>query len=126
MEQVKAQENRKGGRPKKIIQRDQQITVVCTLLERKAIEYKAKSISLTKSEYLRQIGLTGKIDMHKKVLPKEVLQLTGNLNHIAANLNQVAKKRNSMDELNAIERAELQQLSRQFKELAGEIKKYLQ
>ena len=126
MEQVKRENNNTGGRPKKIIKRDQQITVVCTLVKRKAIEHKSKSTGLTKSEYLRQIGLTVKIDMHKKVFPTEVLQLTANLNHIAANLNQVAKKRNSMDELNAIERAELQQLSRQFKELAGEIKKYLQ
>jgi len=62
MEQVKRQKNSKGGRPKKIIKRDQQITVVCTLLERKTIEYKAKSIGLSYSEYLRQIGLTGKID----------------------------------------------------------------
>ena len=96
------------------------------MIERKAIEHKAKSSSLTNSEYLRQMGLTGKIDSRFKVLPKEVLQLTAALNHIGANLNQVTKKRNSLDELNAIERAELNQLSRQVKELAGEIKKHLQ
>jgi hypothetical protein len=62
--------------------------------------------------------------MNRKVLPKEVLQLSATLNHMAANLNQVAKKRNSLDELNAIERAELNQLSRQVKELAGEIKNH--
>ncbi len=125
MEQVKGYGNRKGGRPKKLIKRDQQITVMCTLLERKTIGLKAKSTGFSNSEYLRQLGLTGKIDMHKKVLPKEVLLLSATLNHMAANLNQVAKKRNSMDELNAIERAELQQQSRQLKELAGEIKNYL-
>jgi peptidoglycan hydrolase CwlO-like protein len=126
MEQVERKFNRKGGRPRKAVKRDQQITVACSLIERKAIENKAKSSSLTNSEYLRQMGLTGKIDNRLKVLPKEVLQLTAALNHLSANLNQVAKKRNSLDELNAIERAELNQLSRQVKELVGEIKKYVQ
>lgn len=126
MEEVKKYSKHKGGRPQKAVKRDQLLGVKCTLVERKAIEYKAKSAGLTTSEYLRQMGLTGKIDMRRKVLPKEVLQVTGTLNHMAANLNQIAKKRNSLDELNAIERAELQQLSRQFKELAGEIKNHVQ
>jgi hypothetical protein len=126
MEEVQQHRNSKGGRPKKMVKRDQQITVACSLVERKAIEYKAKTAGLTNSEYLRQMGLTGKVDRRQKVLPKEVLQLTGTLNHLAANLNQVAKKRNSLDELNAIERSELQQQSRQLKQLAGEIKKFIE
>jgi peptidoglycan hydrolase CwlO-like protein len=126
MEQVERKFNRKGGRPKKAVKRDQQITVACSLIEKNVIEQKAKYSNLTNSEYLRQMGLTGKIDSRLKVLPKEVLQLTAALNHMGANLNQVAKKRNSLDELNAIERAELNQLSRRVKELAGEIKKHLQ
>ena len=56
------------------------------------------------------------------MLPREVLQLTATLNHTAANLNHIARKRNSMDEMNAIEQTELNQLSRQVKELADEIK----
>ena len=72
------------------------------------------------------MGLNGKIDMQKKVLPKEVLLFTANLNHLAANMNQVAKKRNQNDELNALERAELQHLSGTLKQLASEIKTYLQ
>lgn len=126
MEEGKKYIKSKGGRPHKTVKRDQLVGVKCTLVERKAIEYKAKLTGLTISEYLREMGLTGKIDMHKMTLPKEVLQVTATLNHVAANLNQIAKKRNSFDELNAIERAELQQLSGQFKKLAGEIKNYLQ
>lgn len=94
--------------------------------EKKVIAEKAKAVSLTNSEYLRQMGLNGKIDSRLKILPKEVLQLTAALNHLGANLNQIAKKRNSLDELNAIERAVLHQQSKQAKELAGEIKKYIQ
>ena len=122
---MKGYGNRKGGRPKKLIKRDHQITVMCSLPERDTMELKAKTADLSNSEYLRQMGLTEKVDMLKKVLPNEVLMLTATLNHMAANLNQVAKKRNSMDKLNAIGRAELQQQSRQLKELAGEIKHYL-
>jgi hypothetical protein len=53
------------------------------------------------------MGLTGKIDRREKALPKEVLELTGTLNHMAANLNQIAKKRNGVEELNALDRATL-------------------
>jgi hypothetical protein len=44
----------------------------------------------------------------------------------AANMNQVAKKRNKNDELNAIERAELTILSSHIKRRSEDIKKYLQ
>ena len=75
---------------------------------------------------MRHMSLTGKIDMREKALPKEVLQLSGTLNHLAANMNQVAKKRNSNDELNALERANLQVGAAEIKRVAQEIKTYLQ
>lgn len=115
----------KGGRPKKAVRCDQKLTVMCTLIERKVIEAKAKVALLTVSEFLRKLALSGKIDRQEKVLPKEVLSFTATLNHMAANLNQIAKKRNGIDELNALERAELQYFSEQFKQLANDIKTYL-
>ncbi len=115
----------KGGRPKKNIKRSEQLAVMCTLVERTVIERKAKNADVSISEFLRTLALKGQVDRQQKVLPKEVLQFTGTLNHIAANLNQIAKKRNSFDELNALERAELQHLSGQFKQLAKDIKNYL-
>jgi len=127
MEGVKAKgagPARKGGRPKKAVKCDQKLTVMCTLIERKVIEAKAKVASLTVSEFLRNLALSGKIDRHQKVFPKEVLSFTATLNHMAANLNQIAKKRNGIDELNALERAELQYFSGQFKQLANDIKTY--
>jgi DNA invertase Pin-like site-specific DNA recombinase len=60
----------KGGRPKKEEKRDQVISIKCSLRERTAIEDRAKIVGLTVSEYLREAGLTGKIDGSKKVLPK--------------------------------------------------------
>ena len=115
----------KGGRPHTPIKKDQLLAMKCNIIERNIIETKAKYVSLTVSEYLRELALNGKIDMANKALPKEVLILTGTLNHLAANLNQIAKKRNGIEELNALERAALEVQSRDLKKLAEEIKSYL-
>lgn len=115
----------KGGRPVKAIKRNKLLGVKCSIIEKKVIELKAKNSGLTVSEFLRELGLTGKIDMRKMALSKEILQFTGTLNHLAANMNQVAKKRNQNDELNAIERARLQQDCQLVKQLASDIKNCL-
>ena len=124
MEEKEIKKNR-GGRPKKEIKRDQLMAIKCTLYESKIIESKAKKVNLTVSEYLREIGLTAKIDYRNKALPKEILSFTGVLNHMAANLNQIAKKRNSNDELSPLERAELKLQSGQVKDLAIQIKNFM-
>jgi hypothetical protein len=116
----------KGGRPKKPVKKDQLLGVKCSHEERKTIEEKARLVNLSVSEYLREMGLIGKIDRYEKHIPGEVLKLTGLLNHTAANLNQIAKKRNSNDELNALERAELLALSGFVKQVAKDIKNLLQ
>jgi len=115
----------KGGRPKKNIKQDAFIGVKCSLVEKTVLRQKAKAAGLSLSEYLRETGLKGQAVSKIKALPKEVLFFTGTLNHLAANLNQVAKKRNRMDVLNALERADLNELSVQVKQLAIDIKKYL-
>ncbi|HET6256225.1 MAG TPA: mobilization protein [Puia sp.] len=114
---------RKGGRPKTAVKKDQLLGVKCSLIERKAIEAKAKSVNLPVSEYLRKMGLSGKIIL--KILPKVVLERTGIMSHVAANLNQIARKRNRGDELNAIERAELMDTSAVVKQAAKEIINFL-
>jgi len=126
MEVQKPVTRNKGGRPRKAIKKDQLLAVKCSLFERRAIEARAKSVHLSTSEYLREMALIGKIDSREKVLPKEVLEMTGTFNHIAANLNQIAKKRNSGEELNALERASLKVQSGELKAIAVQIKTYLQ
>lgn len=126
MEEQNVTTKNKGGRPKKAVKKDQLMAIKCTLYERKVIEARAKSADLSVSEYLREIGLTGKIDRRHKALPKEVLSLTAALNHMGANLNQIAKKRNGSDELSPLERAELKVQSGHLKEIAVQIKSYLQ
>ena len=125
MEETGSYIRNKGGRPRQPVKKDQLLGVKCSLFERKVIEVKAKSADLSVSEYLRTMGVNGKIDRQEKSIPKEVLQLTGTINHLAANLNQIAKKRNGMDELNALERAGLQVQSGELKKLAEQIKNYL-
>ena len=125
MEAIRDDNRKKGGRPKKAVKKDQLLGVKCSLIERKAIEGKARLAGLSVSEYLRQMGLTGKIDCAEKALPKEVLQYTGTLNHLAANINQIAHKRNRDDVLNALERAELQHDATAVRQLVKEIKSYL-
>ena len=125
MESAGEKKKNRGGRPKKAVRREEQLAVMCNKMERMIIAHHAKSANQTISEYLRNLGLNRKIDMQKKVLPKEVLLFTATLNHLAANMNQVAKKRNQHDELNALERAELQHLAGNIKQLASDIKTFL-
>jgi len=94
MQTQKNQTNGKGGRPKKAVKRSYALTVKCNIIERKVIERKAKDAGLTVSEYLRDLGLTGKIDRQKKLVPPEILEYKGTLNHLAANINQVTRKIN--------------------------------
>ena len=107
----------------KKIKRDQHFSIHCTLIERKAIEHRARTANCSLSEYLRRLALKKKVD--KKTLPREVLQFTATLYHLAASINQLAKKRSGEEDLNAIERAELNHMSQEIKKLAQQIKKHL-
>ncbi|ANI89394.1 mobilization protein [Arachidicoccus ginsenosidimutans] len=124
--EAKNQKKNVGGRPKKSVKRDRFIAVKCTAVERKLIEAKAKSFFLSVSEYIREMALRGTILPKIKTLPKEVLGFTATLNHLAANLNQIAKKRNGFEELSVSERSELKVQSEEVKNLTTEIKNYLQ
>lgn len=125
METQEIYRRNKGGRPKKEVKKDRAITIKCSPEERKTIENRAASAHLSVSEYLREMGLSGKIDSRQKSLPKEVLMLTATLNHLAANINQLARKRNGIDELSPMERANLKVQSLELKQLALTIKAHL-
>lgn len=126
MTQENEQIKKKGGRPRKGIKRDQLLAIKCNQWERSIIEAKAKNSNLTVSEYLRKMGVTGKIDRREKVFPKEVLELTGTLNHLAANLNQIARIRNGIEQLSLTELVQLKIQSSDLKKLAEQIKTYFQ
>jgi hypothetical protein len=109
----------KTGRPAKQHKRRQIAAAMCTPLEKKLIEVNAKRAGMTVSEFLRELGFK------VRTLPKEVLQFTGRLNNVASNMNQLARKRNSGDELNALERALLNQGVREIHGLVLDIKAYV-
>jgi hypothetical protein len=115
----------KGGRPRKKIKKECYITIKCTLYEKKVIEAKARSVNMNTSEYLRELGIKGKVDLRNKAVSKEVLSMSGTLNHLAANFNQIAKKRNGVEELDPTERARLTVQSIEVKQLAKLIKEKL-
>jgi hypothetical protein len=125
METVAVRIKNKGGRPVKAVKQNHFIGVKCSLIEKTLLQEKAKILGLSLSEYLRESGLKGQAVSKIKTLPIEVLQLTGTLNHLAANLNQIAKKRNGIEQLDALERAGLEVQSRDLKRLAETIKNYL-
>lgn len=113
----------KGGRPTKKVKRQEQLAVMCTFIERRIIESKAKKAGFTISEYLREMGLNGRLII--KTYPPEILQFSARLNHLAANVNQLAKIKNANEQLTPIERAELKVLSEEIRILATNIKQYL-
>ncbi len=115
----------KGGRPPKKIKCDQQITVMCNLMERKVIAYKAKQAGVTLSEYLRTMGVNGKIDSSKSGLIKDILLEKATLNHTAENINQYTRKLNSTGVLSVEERMFYRNLSLVMKETALLIKNKL-
>jgi hypothetical protein len=114
----------KGGRPKATLKRDNHLTVMCTIMEKKIIQMNTRKAGTNISVFLRTLGLNERVKV--KTLPKEVLQLTGTLNHVAANLNQIARKRNGVDELDAMDRALLNQEVRSLQGLVKAIKTYLE
>jgi hypothetical protein len=127
MEEERKNKKGKGGRPTKAVKKNKTVTLKCSSYERMIIQVKAKKASRPVSEYLRELGITGKIDNQAKNLPREVLDLTGTLNHAAANLNQITWKINSMSEkLTIVDLVELRKLMVELKELATNIKTYLQ
>lgn len=125
MSAIKISNKSKGGRPVKAVKQNQFIGVKCSLIEKKLIQLNAKAVGLSMSEYLRELGLKGQADRKIKVLPKEVLLFTATLNHLAANMNQVAKKRNQHDEFTVMERAGLAILVNDIKCLGADIKNFL-
>lgn len=116
----------KGGRPKKPLGKTFRLRVACNKDELSIIKEKAEQTQISVSEFLRTAAICSYIDTRKnKTLPKEVLQVTARLNHMAANINSLAYKNNRAENFNAIERAELKYLAEQVQQLTNDIKNYL-
>jgi len=125
MESAERKKYSKGGRPKKVIKQNHFIGVKCSLIEKIHLKQKAKAAGLSLSEFMREAALNGQAVRQIKLIPKEILQFTATLNHLAANINQLAKKGNQNYMLDEAEKASLYNLSEDVKRLAIRIKNYL-
>lgn len=126
MERADIDKKNKGGRPVKAVKKSRVLSLKCSNYERTIIIAKAKKQDLSTSEYLREMAVFGKVNFQRKALPKEVLELTGTLNHMAANLNQLAKKSNNVtEEMTKIDFMVLKWLSNDLKEFDLKIKAML-
>jgi hypothetical protein len=112
----------KGGRPKKAIKQKEFIGIKCSMLEKTYLVTKAKAAGLSLSEFIREGALKGQAVRQIRLIPKEILQFTATLNHLAANINQIAKKCNQNYDLDEAEKASLNTLSTDIKQLAQTIK----
>ncbi len=115
----------KGGRPKKAIKQKEFIGITCTMLEKTYLLQKAKETGLRLSEIIREAALKGQAVRQIKLIPKEILQFTAMLNHLAANINQIAKKCNQNYDLDEAEKVLLSTLPTDIKLLAQNIKNHL-
>ena len=115
----------KGGRPRKKIRREEQLALMCTLIERKIIEGKAKIANRSVSEFLRVLALEGQVDRKIKLVPKEVVQLQTTLNRMAANLNQMASKNSREEPFSPTEKQEFKNLCEEVKRTSFRIKSFL-
>jgi hypothetical protein len=113
----------KGGRPEKVIKKNKLLGVKCSILEQVEIRQKAKQYNLSVSQYLRELGLKHKVII--RTLPSEVIAFQIKLTNLGSNLNQISKKRNMNNQLNAIERAELKNISNELLELVNTIRNYI-
>lgn len=91
----------KGGRPQIAVKKNKVITVKCNAQEKLTIKGKARELKITASEFLRELGIKGKIDRLDREYPKEALDLIKLVNNIANNINQITKKLNSTGQLTA-------------------------
>lgn len=82
-------------------------------------------LGVSVSEFLRKLAADYTIIVQDKGLLREVLQFSATLNHLAANLNQIAKKRNSRQDLSLLELDLLRLQAVQLKGIAREIKSKL-
>lgn len=115
----------KGGRPRAMQKRDQQLAVMCTREERNLIEQKAGASNLPVSAWLRTVALQRQTSSPKRIIPREILLFSATLNHTAANINQLTKKHNQYQLFSDAEITRLYQLITELKQLAAEIKKSL-
>jgi hypothetical protein len=101
------------------------IYVRFTPTEKKYIEIRAREAGLSASAFLREVGMK---DSPKKIktLPSEVLAFNGQLSGIVGAMEIIAQKRLDNEDLDGLQRAELNFRAKEIKIVIESIKSYLQ
>jgi hypothetical protein len=97
----------------------------CTPTEKRYIKIRAREAGLSVSVFLRDMGLKDSPEK-RKTLPPEVLAAIGQLAQLIGALEIIARKRLDNEDLDALERAELNFRAKEVKQLTNDIKSYLQ
>lgn len=116
----------RGGRPRVGDKKDRVISVKCSLRDKTTIQGKARTLRATASEFLRKLGMDGKIDRSNTNLPFEANKIISLLNNIANNINQITKKLNSTGQMTYYLKEQLDFHSAELRKIELLINSYFQ
>jgi len=96
----------------------------CTATEKRYIQIRARDAGMAVSEYIRKSVMKDSPD-RLKTLPPEVMAFNGQLSGIIGALEIIARKRLDNEDLDSLQRAELNFRAKELKLLIENIKSYL-
>jgi hypothetical protein len=96
----------------------------CNQVEQAYIKACAKKAGKTVADYMRRGAMQG-FEGKDKSLSSKVLAFQGQLAHVCGLLEVIARKRLDGDELNALERAQLNEIRQSLQETFEQIKQHL-
>jgi len=100
------------------------ISTNCNPTEKRYVEIRARDAGMSVSKYIREVALKD-TPCIPKTLPPEVMAFNGQLAGIIGSLETIARKRLDNEDLDSLQRAELNFRAKELKLLIKDIKSYL-
>lgn len=119
------QKIKSGMYTSKALLRKYMVKIFCTVAEKRFIEIRARDAQLPVSVFLRELGMKDSPGK-RKTLPAEVMEFNGQLSGIIGSLEIIAYRRLDNEDLDSLQRAELNFRAKELKLLIERIKYYLQ
>jgi hypothetical protein len=104
--------------------KDAWVKLYCTKVEKAYIKACAKKSAKTVSDFLRLGALQG-FTAKDRSLPQEVLGFQAQLAHLCGSLEVIGRKRLDEEDLNALDRAQLNEVRRELQEILLQLKNHL-
>jgi len=108
----------------KSLRKSTYVMLRCTPAEKRYIKIRARDAGLSVSVFLRDMGLKDSPEK-RKTLPPEALASIGVLSGLIGTLEIIARKRLDNEDLDGLERAELNFRAKEVKMVIKDIKSYL-